>query len=313
VNSVATEDHVKRVFVTGASGFVGQHFCRLLEASPDWHAVAAPEAFDLRSDDSIANTLTAAGRIDAVLHLAAQSSVPQSFADPQATFDINFLGTLRLLHGLKARDFGGRFIYVGTADAYGLVPANELPVPEDRALRPRNPYAVSKVAAEALVYQWAQSEGLNAVLVRPFNHIGPGQDERFAVGTFARQFAEMALSRREPRLQVGDLDVTRDFTDVRDVARAYRELLTRGDPGSVYNIGSGSETRLRDIVGALAALAGVQPHIVVDSSRLRPAEQRRMAADTSRVRLALGWHPQYRLEQTLEDLYKEWKERLAHD
>lgn len=304
---------MKRVFVTGATGFVGRHFCRLLEAAPDWRAVPAPDEFDLRSDDDIANMLGAAGRIDAVLHLAAQSNVPQSFADPQATFDINFLGTLRLLRGLKARAFDGRFIYVGTADAYGLVPEHELPVREDRALRPRNPYAVSKAAAEALVYQWTQSEGLNAVLVRPFNHIGPGQDERFAVGTFARQFAEMALGRREPRLQVGDLEVTRDFTDVRDVARAYGELLTRGDPGSVYNIGSGSETRLRDIVGALGALAGIQPYIVVDSSRLRPAEQRRMSADTSRIRQALGWRPQYRLEQTLEDLYQEWKERLAHD
>lgn len=309
----AQEERVKRVLVTGASGFVGRHFCRHTETMPQWRAVPAPEELDLRDATSVANFLAAAAPLDVVLHLAAQSNVPQSFVDPEATYDVNFLGTLRLLRGLKAHGFHGRFIYVGTADAYGLVPEDELPVGEERPLRPRNPYAVSKAAAEALVYQWTQSEGLNAVLVRPFNHIGPGQDERFAVGAFARQFAEMALGRRPPRLEVGDLNVTRDFTDVRDVARAYSELLTRGTPGSVYNIGSGSETRLRDIVGTLGALAGIEAEIVVDTVRLRPAEQRRMVADTTRIRRDLDWQPHYRLEQTLEDTYKDWKERLAHD
>jgi GDP-4-dehydro-6-deoxy-D-mannose reductase len=304
---------LKHVFVTGASGFVGRHFGRLLQSRPDWKLLPAPDEFDLRDAAGVARTIAAAPGLDAVLHLAAQSSVPQAFADPRATLDINFLGTLTLLNALKAANFHGRFIYVGTADAYGVVPENELPVGEDRPLRPRNPYAVSKAAAEALVYQWTQSEGLNAVLVRPFNHIGPGQDERFAVAAFARQFAEMALGRRPMRLEVGDLDVSRDFTDVRDVARAYGELLTRGAPGSVYNIGSGSETRLRDVVGTLGVLAGVEPDIVVDNARLRPAEQRRMVADTRRIRQALNWQPHYRLEQTLGDIYTDWKERLTHE
>lgn len=304
---------MKYVFVTGASGFVGRHFCKYLESSPDWTPIAAAEGFDLRDAADVTRTIASLRPLDAVLHLAAQSNVPEAFADPYGTLQINFLGTLALLNALKASGFRGRFLYIGTADAYGLVAEKDLPVREERALRPRNPYAVSKAAAEALVYQWTQTEALDAVLLRPFNHIGPGQDARFAVAAFARQFAEITLGRRPPRLEVGDLDVTRDFTDVRDVARAYAELLTRGEPGSIYNIGSGAETRLRDVVDALSALADIKVDVVVDSARLRPSEQRRMVADTALIRNAIGWRPQYRLEQTLEDIFKDWKERLAHD
>ena len=309
-----TEQSRKRVFVTGANGFVGRHFCNLIAASvPEWHVVAAPDDFELRDAERVLATLRADTVPDAVLHLAAQSSVPQAFADPKATFEANFMGTLHLLQALKSCGFSGRFIYVGTADAYGHVPEQELPVSENRPLRPRNPYAVSKAAAEALVYQWSQSETLNAVMVRPFNHIGPGQDERFAVAAFARQAAEIALGRRPPRIDVGDIEVTRDFTDVRDVVRAYADLLTRGQAGSVYNIGSGVETRLAEILDQLIAFAGVRTEIATDRLRLRPAEQRRMVADATSVKHAIGWQPRYALKQTLEDIYTDWKERLAND
>jgi GDP-4-dehydro-6-deoxy-D-mannose reductase len=308
-----TNTRQKQVFVTGATGFVGQHFRHLIDVTSDWSMIPAPAEFDLRSNDSVMRTIANLPRPpDAVLHLAAQSNVPQSFADPQGTFDINFTGTLRLLQALKKSRFNGRFLFVGTADAYGLVPDNELPVSESRPLKPRNPYAVSKTAAEALVYQWSQSESLDAVLVRPFNHIGPGQDERFAVATFAKQIAEIILGKRTTRIEVGDIEVTRDFTDVRDVVRAYLALLTQGTPGKVYNIGSGIQTQLRNILSRLTALANVEIEIIQDPQRMRAAEQHHMCADTRCINEAIGWQPQISMDQTLVDILNYWKEKLTH-
>jgi len=305
---------IRQVFVTGATGFVGRHFQALIETQRDWRMIAAPHDLDLRDAGSIERALGALDRPpDAVLHLAAQSNVPQAFADPEATFDTNFLGTLRLLRALKHSGFEGRFLFVGTADAYGLVSADELPVNENRPLRPRNPYAVSKAAAEALVYQWSQTEGLDAVMVRPFNHIGPGQDERFAVAAFARQVAEIALSRRKPEIEVGDIEVTRDFTDVRDVVRAYLGLLLQGERGRVYNVGSGAEERLGDILSRLISLANIQARVITDPRRMRPAEQRRMRADVRALQERTGWHPAYSLERTLGDILEYWKETLTNE
>lgn len=303
---------MKQIFVTGATGFVGRHFRDSIEATADWRMVSAPPDFDLRDADGVARAIERlVAPPDAVLHLAAQSNVPQAFADPDATFDINFLGTLRLLRALKKLGFNGRFLFVGTADAYGLVPDEELPVGENRPLRPRNPYAVSKAAAEALVYQWSQTEGLDAVMVRPFNHIGPGQDERFAVAAFARQIAEIAAGKRAPRIEVGDIDVIRDFTDVRDVVLAYLALIEHGKCGTIYNIGSGEETSLGDILSRLIAVAGIKVEIVVDHARLRPVEQRRMCADTTRMQQVTGWRRRYTLDQTLVDILSDWKEKLG--
>ncbi|HUJ75509.1 MAG TPA: GDP-mannose 4,6-dehydratase, partial [bacterium] len=168
--------------VTGASGFVGQHVRHNMEAVP---LELGGRRVDLREPDRV---LEAVRRIrpGRVLHLAAQSHVPTSFADPEGTFEINFWGTLNLLRGLKATGFRGTMLYVGSGDAYGLVPAQALPIREEQPLRPRNPYAVSKVAAEALCYQWSQTEGLRVVMARPFNHVGPGQRPDFVVAQLAR-------------------------------------------------------------------------------------------------------------------------------
>ena len=181
---------------------------------------------------------------------------------------------------------------------------------EDHPLRPRNPYAVSKVAAEALCYQWSQTAGFEIVMVRPFNHIGPSQSPRFAIADFARQVTEIRLGRRAPVLQVGDIDVTRDFTDVRDVVRAYGLLLERGRNGGIYNICSGREYSIRDLLQQLITLAGIDATIEQDPARLRRAEQRRMVASFEALHRDTGWQPAISVEESLQDLLNDWKEQL---
>jgi GDP-4-dehydro-6-deoxy-D-mannose reductase len=291
----------KKMLVTGYDGFVGSHFCAAYGGIP----LADHEGLvDLR-DAARVHSAIAALAPEAVLHLAAQSSVPQSFSDPMETLSINFLGTLNLLQALSARGFQGVFVYIGSADVYGKVSEAELPARETYPLRPRSPYAVSKVAAEALCYQWSQTENFRVVLTRPFNQIGPKQNSRFAIPGFARQIVEIRRGARPPVLVTGDLDVTRDFTDVRDAIRAYRILLESGKNGEVYNICSGRERTLRSLVVRLLEIAGVQAELQIDSALLRATEQRRMVGDSTKINEGLGWAPEIPMDKTLQDLLNE--------
>ncbi len=288
----------KKLIATGSSGFVGRHFCSLYGgvSLDDQEGVV-----DLRDVRRVRSAIEFA-RPEVVVHLAAQSSVAASFDDPAATFSVNLLGTLNLLQALSTIKFQGVFLYVGSADVYGQIRETEIPAREDQLLHPRSPYAVSKVAAEALCYQWSQTHDFRMVLARPFNQIGPGQNIRFAVADFARQIVEIRRGRRPPFLVTGDIDVTRDFTDVRDAVRAYRMLLDGGQNGEIYNICSGQERSLRSIVEELLRIAGIQADLQTDTSRLRPNEQRRVAGDPDKIRSAVGWSPQIPITKTLADI-----------
>jgi GDP-4-dehydro-6-deoxy-D-mannose reductase len=300
--SPATES--RKVLVTGNSGFVGRHFCSCYGGNPlaDQNGLV-----DLR-DAARVRQAVASAVPDAVVHLAGQSSVAESFADPIATFAVNFTGTLNLLEALAAAGFQGVFLYVGSADVYGRTNESELPIRETQPLRPRSPYAVSKVAAEALCYQWSQTHDFRVVLTRPFNQIGPGQDKRFAVSNFARQILDIRCGRQSPFLVTGNLDVSRDFTDVRDAVRAYRMLLAIGQNGEVYNLCSGEERSLRSIVEAMLRIAGVQAEVQVDPDRLRPTEQRRVVGDPAKIRDTIGWSPEVPFASTLTDILREAEE-----
>lgn len=292
-----------RILVTGAGGFVGRHVraaCSESGALARWTFVAAPADLDVRDAEATASAI-AQVRPDAVLHLAAQSFVPRSFENPAETFDINLGGTLNLLLGLRAANFSGRLVYVSSGDVYGAVPESELPVDERRVPEPRSPYAVSKIAAEQLCLQWRRSEGLDVVVARPFNHIGPGQDSRFVLPALARQVVEIERGQRSV-IEAGDIDTTRDFTDVRDIVAAYAAMLERGVAGSIYCVGSGRERRVRELLQAMCSIVGVEPQIRQDPAKLRPAEQRRMAADAGLLQRHTGWAPSIPLEQTLLDI-----------
>lgn len=297
-----------KLLLTGATGFVGQHVARKLPATPLNGPDGAP--IDLADTPAITRAIAAAAP-DAVLHLAAQSSVPASFSDPQTTFQTNVMGTLNLLTCLEQAGFRGRMVYVGSADIYGRVPEAALPVTEAQPARPRSPYAASKAAAELAAYQWGQTGTFEVVLARPFNHSGPGQDDRFVVPQLARQVAEIKLKKREPVVEVGDLAVTRDFTDVRDVVRAYALLLEKGRPGEVYNICSGEEVAISALLDQLFALAGVTPEIRADTQKYRPSEQRRMVGSSEKLTRETGWRPQIAITATLADTLAYWENELG--
>ena len=243
---------------------------------------------------------------DWIIHLAAQSHVQDSWADPVRTLQVNVCGTANLLKALTDIGFQGRLLYVSSADVYGSVPESALPVSEETVPAPRSPYASSKLAAETLCRQWARSRPLDVVIARPFNHTGPGQRPDFALPGFARDIAAVKHGRRTAPILAGDLAVTRDFLDVRDVIAAYLSLLAHGQGGEIYNVCSGLETRLADAFQAMAALAGIQAEVATDPARLRPAEQRRMCGSHARITAATGWRPRIDLHETLTQLIDHW-------
>lgn len=292
------------MLVTGAGGFVGSHVVAAGaygDCFSDWEIVPLPRGLDVCSRDALAAWFSQQS-VDDVIHLAAQSFVPRSFESPSETLEVNTIGTSNLVECLHRFGFSGRLLYVSSGDVYGRVDLEALPVTEATPPQPRSPYAVSKLAAELRCLQAMRSEGLNVVIARPFNHIGPGQSPDFAVAGFARQVAEVAASRREPVIQVGDIDVTRDFTDVRDVVAAYAAILSSGTTGTIYPVASGQERTLRSILIRLCELAGVAVEIAEDRALLRPAEQRRMVADASLLRRDTGWVPSTPFDRTLIDI-----------
>lgn len=297
-----------RVLVTGAAGFAGTWLVRALLA--DGHSVVATStdgvpapaladagaewaALDVTSGDSVAAAVDGA-RPDQVYHLAGQASVAGSFSDPVGTWDVNATGTLRLASALPE---GARLLLVSSAEAYGVVPDDEQPIGEDRPLRPCNPYAASKAAAEFAALQ----SRAGVVIARSFTHTGPGQDGRFAVASFARQLAQIRERGGEPVLRVGNLSARRDLLDVRDVVRAYATLMARGEPGQAYNVCSGRAVTMSDAVQELIGISGTDARLEVDPARARPVDIPLLCGDNARLR-ALGWAPEIPFRDTLADL-----------
>jgi GDP-4-dehydro-6-deoxy-D-mannose reductase len=254
--------------------------------------------------------LIGAVRPDRIFHLAAQSHVPASWNAPTATLQDNIIGQVNLFEAIRQAGIDPLIQIAGSSEEYGLVYPDEVPMKESNPLRPLSPYAVSKVAQEMLAYQYHQSYGLKTVVSRGFNHSGPRRGENFVDSSFAKQIAGIEKGRQEPVIYVGDLQSKRDFTDVRDMVRAYWLLLEKGRPGEVYNIGSGTTRPVQDSLDILLSMSQVQVEVRVDPTRLRPSDVRILWADSSKFIEATGWKPTIPYEQTLHDLLDYWRNRV---
>ncbi|HEX2252212.1 MAG TPA: GDP-mannose 4,6-dehydratase [Thermoanaerobaculia bacterium] len=317
-----------KVLITGITGFAGSHLAEFLLAEhPDvevygtyrWRSrreniehlderVKLLEA-DLR-DYSSMHTLLDEVRPDAIFHLAAQSFVPSSWRAPAETLTTNITGQTHLFEAVRSLGLDPTIQIACSSEEYGLVLPHETPIREDNPLRPLSPYAVSKVAQDFLGYQYFQSYGLKVIRTRGFNHTGPRRGDVFVTSNFAKQVASIEAGLAPPVIRVGNLEAVRDFTDVRDMVRAYWLAVERGRPGEVYNIATGQGITIQELLDRLIAMAEVEVKVEVDPERLRPSDVEILVGDASKFRADTGWEPRIPFEQTLRDVLDYWRERL---
>jgi GDP-4-dehydro-6-deoxy-D-mannose reductase len=299
-----------RALITGGLGFVGRHLADHLHAAGD--EVVSLDRHSTPSIDITDAKRTAAAvaeaRPDAVYHLAGWADVGGSWKDPRTVLRVNGEGTLNVLEACRAAGVA-RVLAVASADVYGVVTEAELPLDEQAPLRPTSPYAASKLAADALAQQAFLGHGLGVIRVRPFNHLGPGQAEQFVASALA---ARIARAERDDvdHIVVGNLEARRDFTDVRDIVRAYRLLVERGAPGEVYNVCSGRDLAIQDLADLLVGLATRPIELRPDPELMRPADLPVLRGDASKLAAATGWAPEIPIEQTVADLLDDMRRRI---
>ncbi len=314
-----------RAFVTGSAGFVGRHLINYLLAETDLEIVGtiyrrhpqppfhSPrvhlEQLDLRDEAAVAEII-ARWSPDFIFHLAGQSYVPVSWQHPWPTFDQNVHTQINLFRAVMAAKLPARMLVVGSGEEYGAIHPEDLPIHEETPLRPVSPYAVSKVAQDLLGWQYHRSHGLHTVRVRPFNHIGPGQNEMFVASSFAKQVAMIEAGLQEPVLRHGNLEAKRDFTDVRDTVRAYWMILNQGTVGDVYNVGSGRAVSIQQLLDLLLEMSKVPIRTEIDPDRMRPSDIPVIVCDARKLQQTTGWQPEIPLEQTLADILNDWRQKI---
>ncbi len=313
-----------RALITGIGGFAASYLAEyLLEQGMEvcgtirghktdniehLHSSLSLYSGDLMSASWVEQTIRET-RPDLIFHLAAQASVARSWDDPAGTLSNNILSELNLLQGVTRANIDPRILVIGSNEEYGLTPPEELPSTEETPLRPINPYGVSKICQDFLGYQYFSSQGLHLVRVRPFNHTGPRQSDEFFIPSIARQIAEAEAGISEPVIYVGNLKAERDFTDVRDMVKAYRLAILYGKPGEVYNIGSGKATSLEWVVDFFLKNSRVNISVEQDQSRIRPRDATVSLCDYSKLKRETGWTPQIPLEHTLRDVLEYWRSK----
>jgi GDP-4-dehydro-6-deoxy-D-mannose reductase len=318
------EGRILRALITGVAGFVGSHLAEAIQAETDWevwgtilaatdrpYVVAQVTALetDLRDPDAV-GALIEQVQPDFVFHLAAQAYVPQSWTDPWDTYHTNVRSQLNLLEAISQARRAPRIMIVGSNEEYGWVRADDLPIDEDTPLRPNSPYAVSKIAQDFMGLQYFLDRGLPIIRVRPFNHIGPRQNDRFVAPSFAKQIVEIERGLKPPVLKLGNMAAQRDFTDVRDMSRAYVLAVMKGEPGEVYNLGSGRARSVRDILDMMLAASPIQITEETDPAKLRPSDVPIAVCNPAKFKHQTGWAPRIAFEQTCLDILNDWRQRI---
>lgn len=296
-----------RVLVTGAAGFAGRHLTAELKGAGHDPLLSDAQAgipgivpADLRDPKALC-ALVRDAKPDACVHLGGIAFVPAGWENPELVINVNLLGTVHLLEAFRLHASSARLLIVSSSEVYGRMPA-KTPLTEDAPFAPSNPYAVAKAGADLTALLYAKRYGMPVMTARPDNHTGPGQSPQFVATAFARQLLDIKTGKAPPQIKVGNLDSVRNFTDVRDIARAYRLIIEKGQPGCAYNISSGTAAKISSILEILIDIAGIRPEVVVDPARYRPADAL-PALDTSRLREHTGWAPKTPLHTTLTDIF----------
>lgn len=317
---------MKKALITGITGFVGSHLSELLLSKGyEIYGTVRPRS-STENIDHIKNkvklveiditdphsVLKVVGDVkpDYIFHLAAQTFVPSSWNAPTETLNVNIMGTLNILEAARKLDIETRIQIAGSSEEYGKVYKDEVPIRETNPLRPMSPYGVSKVAADKLAVQYNMSYGLKTVVTRAFNHTGPRRGEVFATSSFAKQIAMIEKGKQEPVIAHGNMEAHRDFSDVRDVVRAYEISLQKCKFGDTYNICSGKAIAIKDMLNILLGFSKVKITTKFDESRARPSDVEILCGDCSKFREQTGWKPSIPFEKTMEDLLNYWRKRV---
>jgi len=317
-----------RSLITGIGGFAGSHLADLLVSRGEEvhgtvkdpsrtglieHLVERRQVevhpVDIRERRALTGILRE-GSYDRIYHLAGLTFIPESVASPEETLDVNLGGTLALFEAARSAAPKARILHVSSAAAYGDLHDPGIPVDETVPFRPNSPYGFTKAAGDLMAYQYRSQHGMDIVRARPFNHTGPRQSPVFVCSEFARAVAEMEAGRRPAALEVGNLEIGRDFSDVRDIVNGYRLLLERGRPGSAYNLASGRAVKVGEILDTLTGMAKLKLDIRQDPRKMRPLEVPSIIGSAEKAARETGWHPGIPFDQTLRDLLDWWRARI---
>lgn len=315
-----------RVLITGATGFVGNHLTTHLHTSHPDAIIYGTKLFDTeKSNQHIETTyridlkdykrvrdMLAECQPDFIYHLAAQAFVPRSFEDPWETLENNIRSQLNLIQACLELDIRPRMLIISSAEIYGAVDAAKMPITVDTPMRPTNPYSVSKVTQDMLGLQFFLSHDLPIMRARAFNHIGPGQNPRFVAPAFATQIAKIEVNQQEPFIYVGNIEAQRDFTDVRDIVRAYQLITEKGQPGQAYNVASGKAYSIQYLLDTLLSYSDIEIEVRVDEDRLRPVDVPVILGDYSQLNHDTGWKPTIPFEGTLKDVLDDCRQRIKN-
>ncbi len=312
---------MKKGLIIGAAGFVGSYLIKEMYAN-DMEVYATklshekfenPNAkiydLDIMDKDAVTSLLFEI-RPDYIFHLAAQSSVGLAWKNPGLTVDVNIKGSINVMEAVRELFYKPRVLLIGSGEEYGHIRSGETPISEENALRPGNIYAATKVCQNMIANIYAKAYDLDLMLVRAFNHIGPGQAPMFVVSDFCKQVAEIEKGLREPVMLVGNLGARRDFTDVRDVVRAYVKLIQQGIPGETYNVGSGEAREIREILNLIVSMSDAEITVEIDPNKIRPVDVPVIEADITKLNQLTGWRPRIPIEQTIQETLDYWRNHI---